>query len=723
MGRSWTDTGLDADARADLLVAELTLDEMISLVHGPMPALLETPPADGAMGAGYIAGIPRLGIPALNETDASLGVTNPRKVRRGDGATALPSGLSLASGWDADLAYRAGAMVGAEARDKGFNVLLGGGANLTREPRCGRNFEYLGEDPLLAGTLAGEAIRGAQSNHIVCTLKHFALNDQETCRHVVDARIDEGALRESDLLAFQIAIERGDPGSVMCAYNRLNGEWCGENAWLLTDVLRRDWGWPGWVMSDWGAVHTTAKAALAGLDQESGEQLDKQVYFGALLKAAVENGEVPFEHLATMVRRILRSLIDKGLFEHPAERRETDYAANGEVALAAAEAGIVLLKNDGLLPLGPNLRKVAVIGAHADKGVLSGGGSSQVIPVGGTAHEIAVEIGPSSAFSRITYHPSAPLAAIRALARNAAVTFDPGTDLASAADAAREADVVIVFADQWCTEAEDLPTLSLPQGQDALIAAVCAANSKTVVVLETGTPVLMPWMGEAAAVLEAWYPGGRGGEAIGNVLFGATEPSGRLPISFPQSTDDLPRPRIPGMIFGPPVEGATIPTSHPDVQQHRGRFSAEHPEGAETGYRWYARTGKRPLFPFGFGLSYTRFAYADLALGGGETVTASFDVTNAGDRPGVDTPQLYARVPAADGQRSQRLIGWARVALAPGETKRVNVTADPRLLAAYDVSLPGWRIEAGAVKVWVGTDAQTSVLDGEAALEGRTMKP
>lgn len=723
MAQPWMDTSQTADERAGLLVAELSLDELISLVHGPMPALLATPPADAAMGAGYIPGVARLGIPALNETDASLGVTNPRKVRRGDGATALPSGLSLASGWDAELAWRAGAMVGSEARDKGFNVLLGGGANLTRDPRCGRNFEYLGEDPLLAGTLAGEAIRGAQSNQIVCTLKHFALNDQETCRHVVDARIDEGALRESDLLAFQIAIERGDPGSVMCAYNRLNGDWCGENAWLLTDVLRGDWGWPGWVMSDWGAVHSTAKAALAGMDQESGEQLDRQVYFGVLLKAAVEQGEVPFEHLATMVRRILRSLIDKGLFEHPAERRTTDYAANGEVALAAAEAGIVLLKNDGVLPLGPNLRRVAVIGAHADKGVLSGGGSSQVIPVGGTAHEIAVEIGPSSAFSRITYHPSAPLAAIRELARNAAVTFDPGTDPAAAAEAAREADVVIVFADQWCTEAEDLPTLSLPGGQDALIAAVCAANPKTVVVLETGAPVLMPWLQDCAAVMEAWYPGGRGGEAIANVLYGVTEPTGRLPISFPQSTDDLPRPHIPGMVFGPPVEGATIPTSYPDVQQHKGRFSVEHPEGAETGYRWYARTGKRPLFPFGFGLSYTRFAHAGLALDGGETVTASFDVTNTGDRPGVDTPQVYATVMAADGQPSLRLIGWARVVLAPGETRRVTVTADPRLLAAYDVNLPGWRIAAGPVAVGVGTDAQTVVLKGDAVLTARTLKP
>ena len=284
MTQPWMNTALSADERADLLVAQLTLDDMISLVHGPMPALCNPPPEDAAMGAGYIPGIPRLGIPPLNETDASLGIANPRRVRAGDGATGLPSGLALASSWDIDLAYEAGAMVGSEARDKGFNLLLGGGANLTRDPRCGRNFEYLGEDPLLAGKLAGAGIKGAQSNQIVCTLKHFALNDQETCRHVVDAQIDEAALRESDLLAFQIAIEDGDPGSIMCAYNKVNGEWAGENEFLLTQVLKKDWGYRGWVMSDWGAVHSTAKAVMAGLDQESGEQLDKQVYFGAPLK-------------------------------------------------------------------------------------------------------------------------------------------------------------------------------------------------------------------------------------------------------------------------------------------------------------------------------------------------------------------------------------------------------------------------------------------------------
>ncbi len=717
MAQPWMDASLSPDARAALLVEQLTLDEMISLVHGPMPALLETPPADAAMGAGYIPGVARLGIPPLNETDASLGIANPRKVRKGDGATGLPSGLALASTWDPELAYAAGAMVGSEARDKGFNVLLGGGANLTRDPRCGRNFEYLGEDPLLAGVLAGEAIRGAQSNDIVCTLKHFALNDQETCRHVVDARIDEGALRESDLLAFQIAIERGDPGSVMCAYNRVNGEWAGENDFLLNQVLKRDWGYPGWVMSDWGAVHTTAKAALAGMDQESGEQLDKQVYFGALLKEAVEQGEVPFERLANMVHRILRSLIAHGVFERPAERRDTDYAANAKVAQAAAEAGIVLLKNDGVLPLS-GVRKVAVIGGHADVGVLSGGGSSQVIAPGEQGLEIPVTMGPSSAFSRITYHPSAPLAALRALLGNVAVTYDAGTDPAAAAEAASDADVAIVFADQWCTEAEDLPTLSLPGGQDALIAAVAATGVKTVVVLETGTPVLTPWLDDVAALLQAWYPGIRGGEAIARVLTGEVNPSGRLPISFPRSTDDLVRPDIPGMIFGPPVEGKTIPTSFPGVQQHKGRFSVEHPEGADVGYRWFARAGKPTQFPFGFGLCYSRFAYGGLSVEGGETLSVSFDVTNTGDRAGIDTPQVYATVAGGP-----RLVGWSRVALAPGETRRVTVTADPRLLASYDVSLPGWRIAAGKVAVAVGTSAEAMSLSAEATLEARTLKP
>ena len=716
--QAWMNTSLSPDERAALLVAELTLDEMISLVHGPMPNLMPTPPTDCARGAGYIAGVPRLGIPALNETDASLGVTNPRKVRVGDGATGLPSGLALASSWDAELAYQAGAMVGSEARDKGFNVLLGGGANLTREPRCGRNFEYLGEDPLLAGVLAGEAIRGAQSNKIVCTLKHFALNDQETCRHVVDAQIDEAALRESDLLAFQIAIERGDPGSVMSAYNKVNGDWAGENDFLLNTVLKGQWNYPGWVMSDWGGCHSTAKAALAGLDQESGEQLDKQVYFGALLKEAVEQGEVPFERLSNMVHRILRSLIDKGVLDGPVEPRATDYAANGEVALRAAEAGIVLLKNaDDLLPLSRQLRRIAVIGAHADAGVLSGGGSSQVIAVGEGGREIVPEQDGMIPRTQV-YHAPAPRSEIEKQAPQTQVMFADGRDQAEAAELAKTCDVAIVFAVQWATEAEDLPSLSLPDGQDGLISAVAAANRNTVVVLETGTPILMPWLAQVGGVLQAWYSGTRGGEAIARVLFGEVNPSGRLPITFPNSTADLVRPEIPGQIFGPPIEGATIPTSHPDVQQHKGRISVPHPEGADVGYRWFDRRRVKVLFPFGFGLSYSRFDYGNLKVAGGETATVTFEVTNTGPRAGIETAQVYARV-----NGGQRLIGWARVSLKPGETKPIQVVADRRMLANYDTSLPGWRIEPGQMAVCVQSDSTRVQLSGQAALTGATLAP
>ena len=719
--RPWMDPARSPDERADLLIAAMTLDELIGLVHGPMPNLLDEVPADAARGAGYVSGVPRLGVPAQNATDASLGVANPRKVREGDGATALPSGLALASTWSPELARQAGAMVGAEARAKGFNVLLGGGVNLTREPRCGRNFEYLGEDPLLAGVLCGEAVAGAQSNDIVCTVKHFALNDQETCRHVVDVRIDEAALRESDLLAFQIAIERGEPGSVMSAYNRVNGDWCGENDFLLNRVLKGDWAYPGWVMSDWGGCHSTAKAALAGLDQESGYQLDKQVYFGALLKEAVEAGEVPFERLADMAHRILRSLIARGFLDRPCERAEIDYAAHEAVAQAAAEAGCVLLKNEGdLLPLQPGV-KVAVIGGHADVGVLSGGGSSQVIPVGGPSLEIPVEIGPSSAFSRITYHPSAPLAAIAARAGEA--LYADGQDLAAAMAIAGQADVAIVFAEQWTTEAEDVPTLALPNDQHTLIAAVASANPRTVVVLETGGPVTMPWLEDVQGVLQAWYSGSKGGEAMARLLFGEAEPAGRLPITYPKSTDDLPRPRVPGMIFGPPEEGKTIPTSYPDVQQHKGRFSIDHPEGAAVGYRWFDREGKDVLFPFGFGLSYTRFAFEDLRLEGGETVRARFVAANVGERPGVAVPQLYARVAGADGRETLRLIGWARLELAPGERREVEILADPRLLAAYDVTVPGWRIAGGPVSVSLRTNALAEALDGAVELLARTFAP
>jgi len=706
--RPWMNTRLSSDQRAALLEKELTLDERIGLVHGPMSMpIFGIKKPEGAIGsAGYIPGIPRLGVPALQESDASLGVTNPLGVRPGDGATALPSGLSLAATFNTRLAYEGGALVGREARAKGFNVQLAGGVNLARDPRNGRNFEYLGEDPWLAGNLAGASIKGIQDQGIVSTIKHLSLNGQETNRHFANSVIDEAAHRESDLLAFEIAIEKGQPGSVMCAYNLVNGAWSCGNDHLLNTVLKRDWGYKGWVMSDWGAVHAT-DYIVKGLDQQSGEQLDAKVWFGEPLKLAVEKGEIPAARLSDASRRILRSMFAAGLFDKPVTPGGAiDYDANAEIARAAAVEGIVLLKNrEGLLPLAKTAKTIAVIGGHADAGVLSGGGSSQVVPPGGAKRMVPLGgEGMMGPFRSQYFNGSSPLAAIRKAAPDAKVTFDDGRYVSAAAAAAKGADIVVVFGNQWMGEGEDAADLSLPDGQDALIAAVTAANPNTVVVLQTGGPVSMPWLGQAGAVVEAWYSGAKGGEAIADVLFGAVSPSGRLPMTFPATIDQYPRAQLPGL--GLP---------------EKTLFDVVYSEGADVGYRRFAQTAQKPLFPFGHGLSYTQFAYSNLKVAGGDTLTVSFDVANTGQRPGKDAPQVY--LTGASGKALQRLIGFDKVALAPGETRRVTVVADPRLLGAFDAKANRWSVSGGDYQVAVGASSADLTLKGAAKVKASTLKP
>jgi len=706
--RPWMNAKLSPDQRAALLEKEMTLDERIGLVHGPMSMpIFGIKKPEGAIGsAGYIPGIPRLGVPALQESDASLGVTNPLGVRPGDGATALPSGQALAATFNVKLAYEGGAVVGREARAKGFNVQLAGGVNLARDPRNGRNFEYLGEDPWLAGNLAGASIKGIQDQGIVSTIKHFSLNGQETSRHFANSVIDEAAHRESDLLAFEIAIEKGQPGSVMCAYNLVNGDYSCGNSHLLNDVLKRDWGYKGWVMSDWGAVHAT-DYIVKGLDQQSGEQLDAKIWFGEPLKVAIEKGEVPAARLSDAARRILRSMFAAGLFDKPVTPGgAVDYDAGAETARAAAAEGIVLLKNrEGLLPLAKTAKTIAVIGGHADAGVLSGGGSSQVVPPGGAQRVVPLGgEGMMGPFRSQYFNGSSPLAAIRKVAPGAKVTFDDGRYLSSAVTAAKAADIVVVFGNQWMGEGEDAPDLSLPNGQDALIAAVAAANPNTIVVLQTGGPVSMPWLGQAGAVVEAWYSGAKGGEAIADVLFGEVDASGRLPMTFPAAIDQYPRAELPGL--GLP---------------EKTQFDVVYSEGADVGYRRFVTSGQKPLFPFGHGLSYTRFAYSNLKVTGGDTLTVSFDVANTGARAGKDAPQVY--LTGAAGKALQRLIGFEKVALAPGETRHVTVTADPRLLGAFDAKANRWSLTGGDYQVAVGASSADLALKGAAKVKARTLKP
>jgi beta-glucosidase len=677
--------------RAAAAVGKMTQDEKLKLVFGYFGSDWQgkKPPAEARYGsAGYVPGIARLGIPPQFETDAGVGVATQGGASTKRERTSLPSGIATAATWNPEIAFQGGRMIGSEARASGFNVMLAGGVNLARDPRNGRNFEYGGEDPLLAGTIVGSEIAGIQSNHIVSTTKHYALNDLETGRKGHDVRVDHAAARMSDLLAFQLAIERGDPGSVMCSYNRVDGDFACENDWLLNQVLKGDFGFRGYVMSDWGAVHSTTKAVMNGLDQQSGYPFDDKPYLGSLLKQAVSAGNVSQSRLDDMAERVVYAMFAHGVVDNPVSEGGTiDYAASEVVSQADAEQAIVLLKNDGnLLPLGPNVRRIAVIGGHADKGVLAGSGSSLVFPRGGNA---VAGLQPTAWPGPVMYFPGSPVQELQRLAPNASVTFVDGSDPGAAAAAARAADVAIVFATQWSSESIDV-AMKLDGNQDALIDAVAAANPRTAVVLETNAGVAMPWAARVPAIVEAWYPGTRGGAAIANVLTGRVNPSGHLPVTFYASEAQLPRPVRPG------------------DKSEMDEFALPYSEGAAVGYKWVDRNNLQPLFPFGHGLSYTTYDYgpisAEASPSGG--VRVQFTLRNRGNRPGMGVGQIYASSASGGWEAPKRLVGFAKVQLAPGAAQTVAVDVDPRLLANFDESAHAWRIAPGSYTLMLGASSR-----------------
>ena len=681
--RPWLNPALSPDERAQLAVQQMTQDEKLTLTFGYFATVWQgkQPPTGVRYGsAGYVPGIPRLGIGPQHETDAGVGVATQGGAAQKRERTSLPSGIATAATWNPELAFEGGRMIGSEARSSGFNVMLAGGVNLARDPRNGRNFEYAGEDPLLAGTIVGSEIAGIQSNHIISTTKHYALNDLETGRKGHDVQIDRAAARMSDLLAFQFAIERGDPGSVMCAYNRVDGDFACENDWLLNKVLKGDFRFPGYVMSDWGAVHSSAKSANNGLDQQSGWPFDDKPYLGSLLKQAVAAGQVPQTRLDDMARRVLRSMFAHGVVDQPvADSAAFDYAADEAASQADAEQAIVLLKNSGnLLPL-TKARRIVVIGGHADKGVLAGSGSSLVYPRGGNA---VPGLEPTGWPGPVMYFPSSPVQELRRLAPGTQVNFVDGSDPASAAAAARAADVAIVFATQWSSESIDVP-MKLDGNQDALIEAVAAANPRTAVVLETNAGVAMPWVTRVAAVVQAWYPGTKGGAAIANVLTGRVNPSGHLPVTFYESEAQLPRPVRPGS------------TSEMD------EFPLPYAEGAAVGYKWVDRQGLQPLFPFGHGLSYTSYAYENVSASAGPDgrLHVRFTLRNTGRRRGMAVGQVYAQPVFGGWEAPKRLVSFGKVDLAPGASKIVETDVDPRLLATFDEAAHAWRIAPGNYKL------------------------
>jgi beta-glucosidase len=684
--RPWMNTQLSFDQRADLVLKEMTLDEKIQLMHGQgMPGWSRPMPRTylGNQGAGFILGIPRLGIPQVEMSDAAYGVR--MSAQNGRYSTALPSNIAAAATWDPEGACEYGALIGRELRAQGYNMTLGGGVNLTREPRNGRTFEYQGEDPLLAGTLVGNRIKCEQAQHVIGDIKHYVLNDQEDGRDEVDVIINKRAMQETDLLAFHIGIGIGDPAAVMCSYNAINGDYACQNKYILTDVLKQDWQFKGFVLSDWGGTHSTVKASAAGLDHE--EPMDD--FYGEKLKQAVKAGKVPMAQVDDHAHRILRSMFQAGLFDYPAQKSVVDVEGGLATARHLAEQSIVLLKNrDSLLPLDRNtVHSIAVIGLHADTGMISGGGSAQVDPPGEPAHPWQSHV----------WFPTSPLKAIVAADPGAHVQFDSGADPTSAAALAGKSDVAIVFAYEWMSEGTDLPNLSLPENQDALIAQVAAANPRTVVVLETGTAVLMPWLDQVGGVLEAWYAGSKGADAVANVLFGEVNPSAKLPITFPRSEADLPRPEL----VKPPGRGEDA-GANLKPEDAKPTFSVHYDEGLKVGYKWYDAENKPVLFPFGFGLSYTTFEYSRLRVEPGKEPMVYFTIKNAGTRAGAEVGEIYVGLPAAAGEPPKRLAGWYKVLLQAQETREVRVKIDPRELSIYDESTNGWKQLPGNYTFMVG---------------------
>ncbi len=701
----WMNTALDPDTRADLMIRQMTLDEKIQLVHGigwgPLEPGAYVPPQDNG-GAGFVTGIPRLGLPNLNLADSAVGVRMAALDSRY--ATLLPSVIGMASSWDPSMGMLYGSVIGRELRAQGFNMSIGGGVDLIREPRNGRNFEYASEDPVLAGTMVGKLAMGVQSTHVMGDIKHYVLNDQETGRNTYNAVLNRRAMQETDLLAFQIAIGMAHPAGVMCSYNRVNGDYACENDYTLNQVLKQQWGFKGFVLSDWEATHSTVKAALAGLDMEQ----PGDVYFGEPLKQAVLDGKVPAARLDDMVHRIVRSMIANGVVDDPPVRSVVDPFQGRDDAKKIEESSLVLLRNqDDILPLNAGDKTIVVIGGRADVGVLSGGGSAQVDAPGGQPG--------GSRWGVPVYFPSSPLRYLTQQAETAAdcgsgaapgdgtprvkVSFNAGTNLTQAAQAAAQAQVAIVFVTQWMSEGMDRPTLSLPHNQDALVEAVAKANPNTVVVLETGGPVSMPWRNQVKGIVEAWFPGIGGGQAIAEALYGRVNTWGKLPVTFPASEAQLPHPQVAGLTSTTGNNGMNGGSKHGEETKN---FTVDYNvEGMEVGYKWFQVKHETPLFPFGYGLSYTRFAYSGLNVDRGAR-SVSFVVKNTGARSGDEIAEVYATLPAAAGEPFRRLVGFARVSLNAGQSQTVTVPIRPLYLKIFSTQKNGWERLPGAYTFEVG---------------------
>ena len=756
----WVTSHAPVSQRVAQLMSQMSLADEISMVEGhgtTNPYVFYTP------------AIPALCIPAVGEEDGPAGVADGLT-----GVTQLPAGVALAATWDPSLAERYGQVIGAEEYGKGASVNLGPTVNIDRDPRWGRSFEALSEDPFLNASLDVPEIRGVQGQDVLSQVKHLAVYNQETYRNTPADNVIINARTEHEIYlpSFYAAVKSGD-ASVMCSYAVINGDFACNDADLETSVLRDQWGFGGFVTSDYGALHST-QGALEGTDQEQ----PFNTYYGTPLQTAVQNGTIPKSVLNTMVQRVLTEMFQFGLFSQP--RTGTPSATvttPGHVALTTqvAESGTTLLKNAGsVLPLSSG-GSIAVVGPAADaSATYAGGGSAYVLP-SGTVSPLAGIKAAAGSGTGVAYQPGLPadtsLPAIPPADLSPAyaptpfggsytgtltapetgtyvlaitnpcgcytstylsldgkqIIDDPSTPpvhtysvavqltagktytlsisgdssqllwgtpsalapgIAAAVSAAKSASVaVVVVSDDTESEAADRPSLNLPSAQDELISAVAAANPHTVVVVNAGAPVAMPWLPAVAGVLDTWYPGQTSGTALASVLFGQTDPGGHLPVTFPASLSQVPASTTAQF----PGNGSTV----------------QYSEGVDVGYRWYDAKSIAPLYPFGFGLSYTRFAFSHLSVSrqvtdGTQDVRVSAVVTNTGHRTGSEVAQLYLGDPAGTGEPPRQLAGFQRVSLAPGASARVSFVLTPQEESWWDDAANGWTQTAGQYQVFVG---------------------
>jgi beta-glucosidase len=662
----------DFDARARQIVSQMTLQEKVTELHGTHDAVHQR----------YVPPIPRLGIPGFRIANGPAGV-GPGDEHQQLPATALPSPISLASTWDLGLAREYGTVIGLEAKDLNDDLLEGPDVNIARVPQNGRTFEAFGEDPYLVGRLAVAEIQGIQSQDEIANVKHYAANNQETQRFTVNTIVDERTLHEIYLPAFEASVKEGHVASVMSAYPKVNGKYCCENDILQNEILKKAWGFQGFITSDFGAVHSTVPSALAGLDLE----MPTGKFFGDTLATAVQAGQVPVSVIDDKLVRRFRTMMQFGLFDQPGGMKKIPAYEDGQKSLKIAEEGMVLLKNDNdELPLNANkVYNIALIGPFASKAMTGGQGSSHVLP--------SYSVSPIEGIER----------RVGAMAK---VQIADGKDIRKAVSLAASADVAIVMVGDHETEGKDHPII-LDGNQDELVAAVAAANPHTVVVLKTGSAVLMPWVDKVPAILEAWYPGEEDGNAVAAVLFGDVNPSGKLPMTFPRQLSDLP---------------ANTPWQYPGVDG-----VVHYSEGVFVGYRHYDEQHIQPLFPFGYGLSYTTFGFSDLTVAPKEaqdngklTVTVDFDVTNTGKRAGEEVAQLYVGLPSTKHvpQPPEQLKRFAKVLLQPGETRHVHFELDERALACWSDTHHKWVVLPGVYHMMVGPSSRHLPIQGNLTIQG-----